>query len=102
MKMHPIFMGALIVGTMGLGAMPVLAMDTLSGSARVVDGDTVGVVGIHVRLKGPAQAEMTPDTGGRPLTCALAGQKTHRRQVGVCTVDGIDIAAVLVQRVFDL
>jgi endonuclease YncB( thermonuclease family) len=69
---------------------------TISGSARVIDGDTVVVAGTHVRLKGVDAAELgtargeyarrvmaTLVTGS--LTCRLTGEKTYGRDVGYCT-----------------
>ena len=77
---------------------------TISGPARVVDGDTVDVAGVRVRLKGVDAAErgtelgefarevMIEIVGGSKLTCRLTGEKTHRREVGYCvTANGVDI-----------
>jgi endonuclease YncB( thermonuclease family) len=75
----------------------------ISGPARVLDGDTVDVAGVRVRLKGVDAAErgdpigenaralMIGIVGDSDLTCQLTGEKTHRREVGYCfTADGVD------------
>jgi endonuclease YncB( thermonuclease family) len=77
---------------------------SITGPARVVDGDTVDVAGIRVRLKGVDAAERGTDLGeaarvimmtildGGPLTCRLTGEHTWRREVGYCfTAEGVDI-----------
>jgi len=75
------------------------AASTISGLARVIDGDTVVVAGIHVRLKGVDAAELGTARGEnaravmvklvtRELTCHLTGEKTYRREVGYCTTAG--------------
>jgi endonuclease YncB( thermonuclease family) len=98
---------------------PVLATDastsaasttaaTISGSARVIDGDTVVVAGTHVRLKGVDAAELGTARGedarrvmaalvtGK-LTCRLTGEKTYGREVGYCTTaNGIDINRAII------
>jgi endonuclease YncB( thermonuclease family) len=76
----------------------------ISGPARVLDGDTVDVAGLRVRLKGVDAAERGDPIGENAravmigivadsdLTCQLTGEKTHRREVGYCfTADGVDI-----------
>jgi endonuclease YncB( thermonuclease family) len=81
---------------------------TISGSARVIDGDTVVVAGTTVRLKGVDAAELGTARGedarrvmdrlvnGR-LTCRLTGEKTHGREVGYCaTADGTDINLAII------
>jgi endonuclease YncB( thermonuclease family) len=84
------------------------AAPTISGSARVIDGDTVVVAGTTVRLKGVDAAELGTARGedarrvmdrlvtGR-LTCRLTGEKTHGREVGYCaTADGTDINLAII------
>jgi endonuclease YncB( thermonuclease family) len=86
------------------------AAETLSGPSRVLDGDTVVVGGIHVRLKGVDAAErgtvrgddataiMRSIVGNSYLTCQLTGEKTWRREVGFCfTADGRDIQREIVE-----
>jgi endonuclease YncB( thermonuclease family) len=80
----------------------------ISGSARVVDGDTVVVAGTTVRLKGVDAAELGTPRGENArrmmvalvtseLTCHLTGEKTHNREVGYCvTADGVDINQAII------
>src|SRR5262245_6708761 len=76
---------------------------TVTGPARVIDGDTVEVAGVRVRLKGVDAAELrTPRgeearrvmigiVGNASLTCRLTGEKTYSREVGWCvTAGGVD------------
>ena len=84
------------------------AAPTISGPARVIDGDTVVVAGTTVRLKGVDAAEVGTARGESArramvalvtseLTCRLTGETTHRREVGYCvTADGIDINRAII------
>jgi endonuclease YncB( thermonuclease family) len=84
------------------------AMPTISGSARVIDGDTVVVAGIHVRLKGVDAPELGTARGenaravligivSSDLTCRLTGEKTSGREVGYCTTaNGTDINQAII------
>jgi endonuclease YncB( thermonuclease family) len=73
---------------------------TVSGHARVIDGDTIAIGSTHVRLKGVDAAERGTVIGEEArrammaivgydnttgdLTCVLIGEKTWRREVGYC------------------
>jgi hypothetical protein len=83
---------------------------TISGPARVIDGDTVVVANTTVRLKGVDAAELGTPRGddarrvmaalvtGR-LHCRLTGEKTYGREVGYCTTaDGTDINRAIIAR----
>ena len=96
-----------------LVALPAVAAERLVGRAHVLDGDTVVVAGIHVRLKGVAAPEvahtgeagepggdaarafMTALIDGQTVVCDLTRERTHGRRVGYCYRDGQDIAAEL-------
>ena len=81
---------------------------TISGPARVVDGDTVIVNGTSIRLRGVDAAELGTARGENAkrvmralvtgeLTCRLTGEKTWGREVGYCmTADGIDINQAII------
>jgi endonuclease YncB( thermonuclease family) len=84
---------------------------SITGPARVVDGDTLVVGTTRVRLKGVDAAERGTDlgeaarivmetiVGGGPLTCRLTGEKTWRREVGFCfTSDGTDINREIIEQ----
>lgn len=85
-----------------------LAGETISGSARARDGDTIVVAGVPVRLNGVAAPERSEPGGheateamvrmitGKLVTCDLTGERTHDRMVGVCYVDGVDLGAAII------
>ena len=77
----------------------VIPVTSVSGPARVVDGDTVVVAGTRVRLKGVDAAELGTPRGENArrvmatlvtgtLTCRLTGEKADGREVGYCTTAG--------------
>ena len=82
--------------------------DTVSGSARVIDGDTLEISGVRVRLNGvaapernePSGAEATETmkqlTSGKTVRCSLTGKKTYKREVGTCWVGTLDLGAALI------
>ena len=84
------------------------AAATISGLARVIDGDTVVVAGTRVRLKGIDAAELGTARGENArrvmamlvtgsLTCRLTGEKTYSREVGYCTTaNGTDINRAII------
>ena len=84
------------------------AAPTISGPARVIDGDTVVVGDTRVRLKGVDAAELGTARGESArrvmamlvtgeLTCRLTGEKTYRREVGYCTTaNGTDINRAII------
>jgi endonuclease YncB( thermonuclease family) len=108
-------LGAVIFDVGGTKWYPVLATapsttaaPTISGPARVIDGDTVVVAGTRVRLKGVDAAELGTARGENArrvmamlvtgeLTCRLTGEKTYRREVGYCTTaNGTDINRAII------
>jgi endonuclease YncB( thermonuclease family) len=105
-----------VVLTIGiLVVLPALAAEPFVGPARVIDGDTIVINGIHVRLQGVAAPEMAHpgqahDEPGRPearafmherieghTVCELTGERTRGRQVGICMVEGRDLGTELIQ-----
>lgn len=80
----------------------------IEGPARIIDGDTVEVAGVRVRLNGVAAPERSEPGGneatdalraivaGQTVRCALSGQTSHKRQVGVCWVRTLDIGAAII------
>jgi micrococcal nuclease len=79
---------------------------TLTGEVtHVRDGDTIEVGGMPIRLQGLAAPEsgepgagaatraMTALVQGQTLRCDLDGERTHDRCVGICYLEGRDIAA---------
>jgi endonuclease YncB( thermonuclease family) len=95
-------------------AVPVVAAERLAGTARVVDGHTLDVAGVRVRLKGVAAPEVAHagDPGerggeaakafmvelaeGRTVVCELTGERSRGRRVGYCSRDGRDLGAEVI------
>ena len=88
---------------------PAHAERNIEGRVTVVrDVDTIVVAGTSVRLKGldgpetssrigrEARAFMVRLVRGKTVTCRLDGTRTYDRWVGVCFLDGEDIAAFAV------
>jgi endonuclease YncB( thermonuclease family) len=83
-------------------AVPAVAGERLAGRAHVLDGDTIAVGGVHVRLKGVAAPEvahfgdpsepggeeakrfMVGLVEGETVVCDLTQERTHGRRVGWC------------------
>jgi endonuclease YncB( thermonuclease family) len=91
-----------------LALLAFLFATTISGPARVIDGDTIVVNNTHVRLKGVDAEELNTARGEEArrvmirivtgwLTCQLTGEKTYNREVGYCfTRDGTDINQAII------
>lgn len=97
--------------------------ETFSGQPRIIDGDTLDVEGIRVRMQGidalesdqqcsrsgggryacgrAARDQLAELVGGREITCTPDGTQTHGRSVAVCTVSQggreIDLNAAMVR-----
>lgn len=71
--------------------------DVLEGTAFAIDGDTIEVEGVRVRLSGLDAPEMKTCEGRYariamdtllqevPITCVLEGRKSYKREVGTCS-----------------
>ena len=85
---------------------------SLTGPARVVDGDTMRVDGIAVRLFGIDAPELAQLCGGascgvaaraalrrltyaKTVTCVEETRDRYKRIVARCVVDGLDLAAAM-------
>jgi endonuclease YncB( thermonuclease family) len=96
-----------------LATAPAHGQDCAPGTlARAVsyvrDGDTIEVAGRAIRLNGlaapegdepggaEATAAMRQMVDGRQVRCELDGERTHDRCVGVCYLEGRDLAAAMV------
>ena len=92
------------------------AAQTVTGKVtKVRDADTVVVKGVPIRLNGvdapengtqagnEATAAMKRYLRGKTLNCALNGERTYDRWVGVCfTEEGQDIGAVMISNGYAL
>ena len=96
-------------------ASPAAAGERLAGRTHVLDGDTIVVGGIHVRLKGVAAPEvvhpgsdgesggeaakafMVALVEGQTVVCDLTQERTWGRRVGYCYRDGQDVAEALIK-----
>jgi micrococcal nuclease len=108
-------MRRLIAGMVLVLALPASAGERLAGRAKVIDGDTITVDGIHVRLKGVAAPEvahfgrggesggeeargfMAKLVDGQTVVCDLTQERTHGRRVGWCYRDSEDIGEALIR-----
>ena len=82
--------------------------NVIEGAVRVIDGDTLDVAGIRVRLNGVAAPERDepggPEAtnairqiiGGQAVRCSLTGETTYQRQVGTCWIGTLDVGAALI------
>lgn len=108
---------ALVVIAVAMAPLPALSLE-ITGVARVVDGDTLNVEGLGVRLHGidaPETAQTCKDAQGRDYACGdRASQRLrmltegrrvtcdgkefdqYKRFVAVCRVDTTDINRALV------
>ncbi len=97
--------------------MPAASLPTLEQhlEARLLELETLhrsrpALAGQMVRLQGLAAPELSVSGGhvataaliqivkGRQVSCELDGTVTHDRVVGICYVEGTDVAAELVKR----
>ena len=80
----------------------------IEGPARVVDGDTIDVAGVRVRLHGVAAPERSEPGGaeatavlrqviaGQVVRCSVTGEETHGREVGTCWIGAQDIGGAVI------
>jgi endonuclease YncB( thermonuclease family) len=82
----------------------------VSGRAYVLDGDTIEVGGVRVRLQGlhcpeagepggsAATSAMQRMTRGDTVRCTLTGERSYDRIVGTCYVADIDLTAAIIRQ----
>lgn len=83
---------------------------SISGQPRVIDGDTIAIGSIHIRLNGIDAEELNEQNGhkakralemlveDREITCRLNGERSYNRYIGQCfSVEKYDIGADMVQ-----
>jgi endonuclease YncB( thermonuclease family) len=96
--------------------------ETLSGSAYVIDGDTLKIGEVHIRLMGIdapeteqtcrdaqgasyrcgllAASVLEEEIAGQPVTCFPMATDIHGRTVATCSVNGHDLGDAMVRRGF--
>lgn len=110
---------SLVMVTLCLASLSFAASaETLSGPARVIDGDTIELAGERVRLHGidtpearqhctaegteypcgnKATAYLASLTLGNQVSCEGAKRDRYKRLIAVCYVEGNDLNAALVR-----
>ncbi|MFG1464429.1 thermonuclease family protein [Xanthobacter sp. DSM 24535] len=108
---------ALLVGLAALAAL-LTREDEIAGPAFAVDGDTLRILDLRVRLDGIDAPELAQACGPKPgqwpcgaealhrlerlldvplVTCRLRGTDAYGRRIGTCTARGRDVARVMVE-----
>lgn len=100
-----------LVGLVLLASGPAQTAEAiLTGHARTIDGDTIEIGGVSIRLKGiaaperdePGGAEATEAMrrmiGNQEVRCELTGERTQNRAVGYCSAGGQDLNGAMVLR----
>lgn len=104
----------------GDAAMAVPSRATITGHAHVIDGDTIAIGGMRIRLEGidapetgqtctlanggswpcgrKAAQELIRMIGHEPVTCEERGLDKYRRVLGVCWAGDVAINAEMVRR----
>jgi endonuclease YncB( thermonuclease family) len=107
-----------IAAALILLAFPALS-DDITGTARIVDGDTIWIDDTKIRLWGidapeakqvcqrdgkhwrcgeAATEALRQFIGTSPVTCENHGKDRYGRMIGKCSVNGLDIGAEMVSR----
>lgn len=100
-----------------VGALRHCGQETVSGSVAVVDGDSLRLAGLEIRLAGldapelrqvcfrdgapypcgeVARSALLRMVAGSPVTCRIDGRDRYGRSLGRCSIDGDDIGSSLV------
>jgi len=82
--------------------------DVLVGQPRIIDGDTLEIDGVAIRLEGLDAPELGTHAGliaartlqalvgADAITCQLTGEESYDREIAICFLEGRDLAAELV------
>jgi micrococcal nuclease len=82
---------------------------SLNGAAHAIDGDTIELMGLHIRLAGIDAEELNEPNGlaakkqlqhliNQGITCNLNGEMSYNRNIGTCyDASNVDVAAVMVK-----
>ena len=104
------------VGTLVLAAIVLVAYQASRAGgqvegvvSRVLDGDTLYVGAVNIRLQGIAAPELDEPFGpeardfltavalGKRARCDLTGERSFDRQVAVCRIDGQDLGRLMIE-----
>lgn len=90
-------------------SIPAAATEIQGQASKIIDGDSLMVRGVEIRLNGlhapeynekggqAAKNWMRSQYGGKTLTCVLNGQRSYDRLIGTCyDPQGEDIVAALI------
>jgi endonuclease YncB( thermonuclease family) len=110
---------ALISMAAVFGASPQACADTVSGTASVIDGDTIDIHGSRIRLHAidaiesrqrcylpgdkawncgrDAAFALSDKIGGAPVTCDVRDVDRYGRLVAICRSGGVDLNAWMVE-----
>jgi endonuclease YncB( thermonuclease family) len=98
--MNPItsaFFGFTIMVVFGAAS---LQAATVTGTAHVIDGDTIAIGAARVRIHGidaPETGQRCELTEGQQISCDVQDVDTYGRLVSVCHAGGQDVGKVLVE-----
>ncbi len=85
--------------TIALCLLATPALADMTGTASVIDGDTIEVHSQRIRLHGIDAANALADKiARRPVTCEDLGRDRYKRIIARCTVAGDDLGAWMVQQ----
>lgn len=114
-----IIMAALVVGARIMQPPPRAPGEPVTGHARVIDGDSLEIAGVSIRLFGidapernqdchdgkgtvyacgrAATRALTAAIAGRSITCTPREVDRYNRDVAVCVADDIDLSEAMVR-----
>lgn len=110
----------LMSGVIGAAAASAAGQEPIAGVARVVDGDTIEIAGIKIRLEGidapesgqtctrrwfgrwscgtAAADALTTLVQRQTVSCDATGRDKYGRTLAICYADGKDLNALMVRR----
>ncbi len=109
----------LLASALALALLPGFAFADITGTARVIDGDTIEVAGQRIRLHGidapesrqlchrdgkpwrcgrDATGALAEMIGRRPVNCEELGRDRYKRIVARCAVEGEDLGEWMVSQ----